>query len=167
MNTERKRDSEGRFLEIHGKRETREWLSWNHMMSRCYDPADHKFKDYGERGIVVCDRWHEAKNFLEDMGVKPGPKHTLGRIDNDGPYSPENCRWELPAQQARNRRTTKLTWADDREIRMLRQKGYTLWDIAHEFQVTATTISQIVNHQTWFESEETRKPRKKNSKEAM
>ena len=163
----REHDTSGRFMAIHGKRETREWLAWNHMMSRCYDPADSKFKDYGERGIVVCDRWHESKNFLEDMGVKPSPKHTLGRIDNDGPYTPENCRWETQAQQARNRRSTKLTWTDVREIRMLRRKGYSLWDIAHEFNTNAANVHQIVHNVTWFEDEESRKPRKQNSKEAM
>ena len=118
-------------------------------MQRCYNPNSHKFKDYGARGIVVCDRWQEATNFLADMGKKPGAQYTLGRKDNNGNYEPDNCRWELQAQQQQNRRTTKLTWVDVREIRMLKRKGYTLQDIADEFKVSPKTIWQVVNQKTW------------------
>lgn len=88
------------------------YKSWSHMISRCYTPNDKKFPRYGGRGITVCDRWRGSfENFLEDMGVKPADegnlRYTLGRIDNDGDYCKENCRWETPSQQSNNRSTCK------------------------------------------------------------
>lgn len=75
------------------------------MRARCYRAANKDYKHYGGRGITVCDRWrHSYANFLADMGRKPHPKHTLDRIDNDGPYSPENCRWVTMSDNLKNKR---------------------------------------------------------------
>lgn len=92
----------------HGRSRTREYQVWHQMIRRCHDPKSPVYRHYGGRGITVCERWHDAANFLADMGPRPSPQHTLGRINNDAGYCPENCRWETRTQQARNTRTNIL-----------------------------------------------------------
>ena len=77
------------------------------MIARCENPSDHKYADYGARGIRVCDCWHDIRLFAEDidriLGERPDG-HTLDRVDNDGDYEPGNVRWATALQQALNRR---------------------------------------------------------------
>lgn len=78
---------------------------WRQMVRRCHDPRSNDYPNYGGRGIVVCDRWRESvQNFIDDMGHKPSPKHSLHRLDNDGPYSPENCVWADQHTQSNSQR---------------------------------------------------------------
>jgi hypothetical protein len=77
-------------------------------MRRCYNKRDKGYPDYGGRGITVCKKWrHNFPSFLRDMGLKPSPNLSLGRIDNDKGYFPKNCRWETAHQQQMNRRAPK------------------------------------------------------------
>lgn len=97
----------------HGLCKTPESHVWNAMIQRCYDKNHNAYLRYGGRGIVVCERWRRGfMNFLEDMGRRPSSSYTIGRIDNDGSYCKNNCRWETRRQQQNNRSTSILIEKD-------------------------------------------------------
>ncbi|MDN5920783.1 MAG: hypothetical protein L0I76_37730 [Pseudonocardia sp.] len=88
----------------HGQTRSRTYLAWQNMIARCYRETATGYRNYGGRGIAVCDRWRSSfETFLADMGECP-PDLTLDRIDVDGNYEPGNCRWTDWATQARNKR---------------------------------------------------------------
>lgn len=85
---------------------TVEYKTWLAMKRRCYDPSHKDYKNWGGRGIRVCERWNRSfDNFLEDMGLRPHDKNSIDRLDPLGDYSPDNCRWADNKEQGENRRT--------------------------------------------------------------
>jgi len=87
----------------HGEHGSRTYRCWDHMIQRCENRKNTRWVDYGGRGISVCERWHDFRSFLTDMGECPSD-HSIDRINNDGNYEPGNCRWANIFQQSQNTR---------------------------------------------------------------
>jgi hypothetical protein len=102
----------------HGHSHSRSYHSWQDMHKRCYNQKSDKWLRYGARGIKVCARWKLFANFLADMGERPHGK-TLDRKNNNGNYTPSNCRWATPKQQVRNSTTVKTVMVNGKKFESL------------------------------------------------
>ena len=106
-----------RNVPTHGMSHSMEYKSWRSMLDRCLNPNDKSWSDYGGRGITVCDEWKESfESFFADMGLKPGPKHSIERCDNSKGYSKGNCRWATSKEQNRNRRSNTFVEMDGKRL---------------------------------------------------
>ncbi len=116
--------------------------TWNKMCKRCDSPENSSYKNYGARGISVCDKWRNSfLSFVEDMGPKPTPKHTVDRIDNNGNYCPENCRWATPKEQGRNTRKNRfLTFKGNKK---------TISEWAEELDISESTLRCRLDRFGW------------------
>ncbi len=127
--------SEARTIHGHAKNKvlSSEYKSWSAMKARCSRPSCNGYENYGGRGIRVCDRWATFTNFIDDMGPKPTVHHQLDRVDNDGWYGPDNCRWSTRFEQGNNKRKNIMLTHNGETMclaRWSRKTGihyYTLW----------------------------------------
>lgn len=110
-----------------------EYKVWCGMLKRCNDLSCVQYQRYGGRGIRVCERWREFKNFYADMGPRPSAKHSIERKNNDGNYDPENCRWATQSEQMQNTSAVKLLTFNGQS------KSLAAW--SREFGVKQTTLS--------------------------
>lgn len=103
----------------HGMHLSSEYTVWCGIKDRCYKETHKSFKDYGAKGIVMCDRWKNSfEAFYEDMGPRPSLKHSIDRVDGTKGYDKENCRWATPKQQANNTKRN-VYYEYDGEIKTL------------------------------------------------
>jgi hypothetical protein len=127
-------------LVTHGLTKSATYSAWKGMLSRCYNKNNISFKNYGGRGIIVCQRWLIFENFLTDMGIRPD-NLTLDRIKNDGNYEPSNCKWASIKEQSNNRRTNRII--------TFKGQTKTMQQWAEELNIYHHTLRTRLYHLKW------------------
>ncbi len=142
------------YIKRHWMRHTPEYAAWRGMKSRCYNKNIKGYKYYGGRGIIVCKRWYAIFNgfiaFLNDMGLQPFTGAQIDRINNDGNYTPENCRWATITENLRHTSRTKLTMHIAKDIREIyKAGGITQTELGNIYKVDQCTIYDVIAGKTW------------------
>lgn len=134
----------------HGLSRTRLYKIWNGMIIRTTDPHFRFYPRYGGRGIKVCDEWSDVQTFIEWATAHGyAPELQIDRIDNDGDYAPNNCRWVIPQVNSRNRSTTKLSTLKAAQIREAAEDGEPIIKIAERYGVARRTVAAVIERQNW------------------
>ena len=124
---------------------TRLYKIWKGMNTRCYNSHCKPYKNYGGRGIKICDRWLKFENFRDDMISTYRNNLSIERINNDGDYEANNCRWITLLEQVKNKRMQKLNKDKVKEIRLKYKFGNGKF-LAKEYGVCPAVISEVVNY---------------------
>ncbi len=123
---------------LRDSKSSKEFNTWCSIKGRCYNIKNAKYPIYGQRGITMCDRWKESfDNFLEDIGRAPTPKHSIDRIDVNGNYCPENCKWSTSVEQSRNRRKSIIVEYNGEKMH--------LFELAERIGLSPTCLYQRVH----------------------
>lgn len=128
-------------VRTHGLTRTRIYVIWQNMMYRCYKENSTSYKNYGAKGIDVCEEWHIFENFYKDMFKGYSDKLTLDRIDNNKGYSKENCRWSSYSKQNRNRKNNHIVIFKGRQM--------CLADAVDISGLNYTTVERRINQHGW------------------
>lgn len=128
------------------------WKVWRNIKTRCYNKKNNQFKDYGGRGIYICDEWRNDFKVFYDWGIANGwgKALTIDRVKNDGNYEPSNCRFVTRKTNNRNKRSNKLTQKRAEHIRLLRSySGRTFQNIANLYGVSKQVVIAVVANRIW------------------
>lgn len=132
----------------HGKRNSLTYSVWSNIKQRCYNPNASGYENYGGRGIKVCSRWKNSfENFYYDMGKRPSKNHSIDRVNNNGDYSKENCRWATKKQQNRNSRHCKKITFNNQTLTLsewAEKTGIKLPTLNYRFYVAKWNIKDVL-----------------------